>query len=195
MITDIPCVILSGGKSSRMGEDKSLLPFENFNTLIEYQHNKLSKIFSTVYISTKTDKFNFNSNLIFDNQLDISSPMVALESIFEQLDCDKIFIITVDIPFVEESTIKHLVDYASNYEIVIAQDDQRIHTLCGVFSKSILKNINDLIKKDIHKINYLIKQTNNNKKLYFSKKKQFLNLNSIDEYQEALDIIRSNIKH
>ncbi|MFY4863348.1 NTP transferase domain-containing protein, partial [Aliarcobacter butzleri] len=24
---EIPCVILSGGKSSRMGEDKSLLPF------------------------------------------------------------------------------------------------------------------------------------------------------------------------
>jgi molybdopterin-guanine dinucleotide biosynthesis protein A len=44
------CVIFAGGKSSRMGEDKSLLPFGTFSSLAEYQYNRLSNIFDIVYI-------------------------------------------------------------------------------------------------------------------------------------------------
>jgi len=59
-VIDIPCVIFAGGKSSRMGEDKSLLPFSSFKTLTEFQLSRLSKIFKNVYISTKEkNKFEF----------------------------------------------------------------------------------------------------------------------------------------
>jgi len=119
MIKNIPCVILAGGKSSRMGEDKSLLPFGGFETLIEYQYNKLSKIFSKVYISTKSNKFNFKANLILDNQI-ISSPMVALDSIFSELKDNKIFIITVDSPFIELESINRLISKSDEFDTVIA---------------------------------------------------------------------------
>ncbi len=33
MIQDIPLVIFAGGKSSRMGKDKALLPFGGYSTL------------------------------------------------------------------------------------------------------------------------------------------------------------------
>mgnify|MGYP003441403126 FL=1 len=56
---EIPCVILSGGKSSRMGEDKSLLPFSSSNSLIEFQFNRLKPHFKDIYISSKNDKFDF----------------------------------------------------------------------------------------------------------------------------------------
>ena len=61
MITpfEITCVILSGGKSSRMGEDKSLLPFSSSQTLIQYQYDRLKPYFKNIYISSKVDKFNF----------------------------------------------------------------------------------------------------------------------------------------
>lgn len=44
MLLDIPCVIFAGGKSSRMGEDKALLPFGNFKTLTQYQLTRLQKV-------------------------------------------------------------------------------------------------------------------------------------------------------
>ena len=47
------CVILAGGKSSRMGQDKTLLPFGGFETLTHYQASKFSKVFDEVFISSK----------------------------------------------------------------------------------------------------------------------------------------------
>ena len=183
-----------------MGEDKSLLPFGNSQTLIEFQYNKLSKIFKNVYISSKTNKFNFsnitnNSNIILDNNSNLSSPMVALQSIFEKLSNEKIFIITVDVPLVEKDTIETLIKNCNNFDVTIAVDDDRRHNLCGVFNKSIIKQIDKLILNDIHKINYLIKQTENYKEIYFENKEQFINLNTNTDYNNALKISNSYIKY
>lgn len=186
MIDDIPCIILSGGKSSRMGRDKSFIPFAGEDSLIEYQYKKLSKIFNKVYISCKTNKFNnkkFNNNLIYDKEQNISSPMIALKSIFENLDDEKIFIITVDVPLLESNTIKILIKESVNYSITIAKDKDKVHNLCGVFNKSILPHIKELLVKDIHKINYLIKKSDTYKEILFNNKKQFTNLNTISDYK------------
>ena len=186
MIDDIPCIILSGGRSSRMGQDKSFLPFAGFDTLIEYQYEKLSKIFKKVYISCKTDKFThiiYDANIIYDKDQNISSPMVALESIFEKLNDEKVFIITVDVPLIEETTINTIIEKSHNHSITIAKDEDKVHNLCGVFNKSILQQIKKLLVEDIHKINYLIKKTDNYKEILFNNKKQFTNLNTISDYK------------
>ncbi|HGZ69822.1 MAG TPA: molybdenum cofactor guanylyltransferase, partial [Nitratifractor sp.] len=75
-------VILAGGKSSRMGSDKALLPFGGYPTLAEYQYRRLSILFENVYISTKEDKFDFEAPLILDKEKS-SSPLLAAASIFE----------------------------------------------------------------------------------------------------------------
>ena len=93
MKRSINAVIVAGGKSSRMGQDKSLLPFGTYRTLAEYQHVKLSKLFNKVYISTKEDKFDFEC-LVVKDIFQVSSPLVGLISIFETLQTDEVFIIS-----------------------------------------------------------------------------------------------------
>ena len=185
---DIPCVILSGGKSSRMGEDKSLLPFRKFDTMIEYQHNKLSKIFKNVYISSKTDKFQFDCKVIQDINQNISSPMIALESIFNTLDAKNIFIITVDVPLIKTSTIYSLIKNATNYNITIPFDGEKYHYLCGVFNISIKKTIDTLLQKDIHQIKTLIENTLRYQSIKIYPKEQFLNINTPLEYKKLEDL-------
>ena len=51
------CVILAGGKSSRMGRDKTLLPFGGFATLTHYGAHKFGRIFERVLVSSKFEKF------------------------------------------------------------------------------------------------------------------------------------------
>ncbi|QKF58326.1 molybdenum cofactor guanylyltransferase MobA [Aliarcobacter lanthieri] len=185
----IPCIILSGGKSSRMKEDKSLLPFGFENSLIEYQYKRLKPYFKNIYISSKTDKFNFlnTNNLILDDNQEIYSPILALQTILETLENKKVFIITVDTPFIKIETISKLINESQEFDITIAQTS-RIHNLCGVFSKDILNVIKAMIKDDIHRINHLIKSTNY-KILEFQNEDEFLNLNSKDDYCKALKLI------
>ena len=190
----IPCVILSGGKSRRMGEDKSLLPFDSSSSLINYQYERLKPFFSEIYISSKIDKFDFlenKNNIILDTN-EIYSPIIALESIFNYLKNDKIFIITVDTPLVTIESIKTLINESKNNDICVAQT-QRTHNLCGVFSSTIIKELSNMIDLDIHKVGFLLKKMNS-KYIEFLNDDEFINLNNKDEYKRALTIIsKTNI--
>lgn len=145
--------------------------------------------FKNIYISSKTDKFNFlnTNNLILDDNQEIYSPILALQTILETLENKKVFIITVDTPFIKIETISELINESQEFDITIAQTS-RIHNLCGVFSKDILNVIKAMIKDDIHRINHLIKSTNY-KILEFQNEDEFLNLNSKDDYCKALKLI------
>lgn len=186
---EITCVILSGGKSSRMGEDKSLLPFSTSKTLIQYQYDRLKPYFKNIYISSKVDKFDFleKNFLILDENKNIFSPILALDTIFKKFENQKIFIITVDTPLVSIDSISKLIDASINYDICIAQTE-KIHNLCGVFSSNISLTIKTMIENDIHKIAYLINK-NKNKILKFPNNSEFLNINNKEEYEESLNYI------
>ncbi|MGB6328191.1 MAG: molybdenum cofactor guanylyltransferase MobA [Halarcobacter sp.] len=187
---DIPCVILCGGKSSRMGEDKALLPFSHSDSLTEYQYKRLKPYFKKIYISSKNDKFPFlktqTNNLILDIKEE-SSPIVALEAILKTIKSSKVFIITVDTPLVKIESIKQLVEKSFDNNICVAQTE-RTHNLCGVFDKSCLSKIEDMLKNDIHKVGYLLKSMET-KYLNFENEDEFINLNDKEEYARAKSII------
>jgi len=188
---DIPCVIFTGGKSSRMGEDKSLLPFSSFDTLTEYQLSRLNKIFKTVYISTKEiSKFNFDAAFIEDIKKDnIFAPTAGFVAIFEQIKDDKFFALSVDSPFVSEAEINKILEADSDeLDAVIAKTDFGIHPMCGVYHRSLQTAFNDMLKNDNHKLGFLLKNSKT-KYIHFKDEKPFLNLNHPHEYQEALKLI------
>ena len=187
---EIPCVILCGGRSSRMGEDKALLPFSNSNSLAEYQYNRLKPYFKNTYISSKVNKFDFlknkTTNLILDKGEEYS-PLVALETIIESVKSQKVFIITVDTPLVKIESIKKLIDESSKYDATVAQT-KRTHNLCGVFDKSSLLQIKAMLNNDIHKVGYLLKNINTSY-VNFPLENEFINVNDKDEYQRAKSLI------
>lgn len=184
---DIPCVILCGGKSSRMGEDKALLPFSNYNTLTQYQYERLKPYFKEIYLSSKTNKFDFDANIIYDKTEDESSPLIALKSILETLNLTKAFIITVDTPFVKISTINKLITNSLSYDITIATTEKE-HNLCGVYNKSCLSFIDKMLQDNNHKVGYLLNNLKTNKIKFFDEN-EFLNLNKQEDYKKAIILI------
>jgi len=182
----IPCVILCGGKSSRMGEDKALLPFDKYNSLVQYQIERLKPYFKNIYLSSKTNKFDFACNIIYDKE-EVSSPMIALKTILSALEDEKLFIITVDTPFVSLSSIEKLYELSDGFDITVAQTLKR-HNLCGIFSKTILNKVIEMVDDDFHKVGALLKRVNTSY-ITFEDENEFLNLNTPDEYKQAMEII------
>lgn len=182
---EISCVILCGGKSSRMGEDKSLLPFSTSNSLTEYQYKRLKPYFKNVYLSSKINKFDFvdNNELILDEDKNVFSPILGLNTIFNKLKNQKVFIITVDTPFVSIKSINKLIEESKDVDICVAQTE-RIHNLCGIFSSDISLSIKNMIDNDIHKIGYLIKN-NKSKIVEFRDNDEFININNKDDYNKS----------
>ena len=179
-------IIFAGGKSSRMGRDKALLPFGEYSTLCEYQYQRLAKIFETVHISTKEAKFDFDAPLIYDCYPQ-SSPLVGLISIFETIESDECFILSVDAPFVDEQVIKRLYKQSeeSLADAIIAQSPGGNQPLCGIYRRSILPYAKEFIAQENHKLNALLRRADTTFVL-FEDEAPFDNLNHPHEYEKAL---------
>jgi len=188
---NIPCVIFAGGKSSRMGEDKALLPFADAPTLTQYQYERLSKIFTHVYISCKEHtKFNFQANFIEDIQKSATfAPTLGFIAAFEQLQTQRIFVLSVDTPFVSQKEIQALIDADTpNYDATVAKTAEGIQPLCGIYHRSLLPLFQKMLDNNTHKLHFLLKHARTNY-CNFSQTQPFLNLNHPHEYKEALKII------
>jgi len=178
-------VIFTGGKSSRMGEDKSLLPFGGEKTLAEYQYKKLKKVFPSVYLSAKNEKFDFDCPVILDNYID-SSPLVAILSIFETLEIERLFILSVDAPFVDEEVIQKIIEEdTEDVDAIVANSPSGLQPLCGLYKKSIVKLAQQQYNKKNHKLKDLLSLART-KTVEFSEDTPFTNLNHPEEYTKAL---------
>ncbi len=182
---NIPAVIFAGGKSSRMGKDKALLPFSTHTSLSAYQYHKLSKLFTSVYLSAKEHKFDFPCNVIKDRYKEYS-PLVGLLSLFETLDNEALFILSVDAPLVDKYIIEKLIATYANapkHDAIIAQSPKGIQPLCGVYSRSILPLVRDYLLYNKHKLTDLLKESHT-KYIIFEDELAFSNLNTPQEYQK-----------
>ena len=178
-------IIFAGGKSSRMGKDKALLPFCDYSTLVEYQYARLSKLFEKVYVSAKSHKFDFDVHVIKDRYSD-SSPLVALVSIFETLDVDEVFILSVDSPFIDANIIEKLYTEAKEKSVcVVAKSTFGLEPLCGIYRRSILEKAKEALMQNNHRLVFLLKEVGV-QEVFIDDKESFLNLNHPFEYEEAL---------
>ena len=182
----LPCIIIAGGKSSRMGRDKALLPFGGFETLTQYQIHRLTPLFQSLHVSTRgIDKFDFEASFIEDIKVcEAQSPLVALLSIFQRFDTP-VCVLSVDTPFVTEAIFQKLFDALDEQtDALIAKSPACSHQLCAIYRSSIKDKIIPMLEKNEHKIRTLLEQVNT-KYIHFESDDPFLNLNLPDDYEKA----------
>jgi molybdopterin-guanine dinucleotide biosynthesis protein A len=187
---DIPCVIFAGGKSSRMGEDKALLPFGAFPTLTEFQLFRLCKIFKNVFISCKeSSKFDFEAHFIRDVKTDsLFAPTAGFVAIFQELQEECFFAISVDAPFIGEKEILAIIANDNPHaDATIAKTPQGMEPMCGIYHRSLENSFIRMFQNDNHKLGFLLKNAST-VFVEFEDTKPFLNLNHPHEYQEALKL-------
>jgi len=184
----LSCVLFAGGKSSRMGEDKSLLPFGGYTTLTEFQYARLKKIFSRVCISTKNrDKFDFDGDFILDPISADFAPTAGFVSALRALEDERIMVLSVDTPFVDERVFQTLIDADSlELDAVIARTSEGNHPMCGIYHRSLLGDFERMLTDEDHRLGKLL-ASSHTRFVDFTDEAPFSNLNHPHEYQEALE--------
>ncbi len=123
-IAPIQGLILAGGKSSRMGTDKSLLEYHGVPQR-DYLYEQLSSIFlpnhnnKGVYISAREGQKIENKNTISDKFVGLG-PFGAICSAFQENPNSAWFIIATDVPFVDKSLIRLLLEKRNHKKIATA---------------------------------------------------------------------------
>jgi molybdopterin-guanine dinucleotide biosynthesis protein A len=182
----IPCVIVAGGKSSRMGRDKALLPFGASPTLTQYQLTRLKDVFSSLHVSCKNkDKFDFEASFIEDEKsFEEHSPLVGLYTILNEFS-SAVAILSVDTPFVSKEIFEKLYERLDDKtDVVIARSPFGTHQMCGIYKPCIASAIKSQIEQNHHKIRALFESLHV-AYVDFENDEPFTNLNHPQEYENA----------
>ena len=139
---DICAVILTGGRSSRMGGGvKSLKKFNNksiFDRIFENLKNQINRII--INSNDSENLFNsYNVEIIKDSLKGFLGPLAGIHTALEWLSVNAPHInwlITVpgDTPFIPKNLVKKLLDKIknSNHKIVLAQSNGKTHPIIGI---------------------------------------------------------------
>ncbi len=182
-------VIFAGGRSSRMGRDKALLPFGGYDTLTEYQYRRLLPLFERVWLSAKEDKFPFDAPLIPDRYPE-SSPLVALAAALEQAAHPWVFVLSVDMPQVDAALIDRLHATAHDNpqaQAVIARSSRGLEPLCGLYHRDLLPSVHAQLEEGEHRMQGLLR-THPTFEVPCEREAVFTNLNTPEEYAKLTGI-------
>jgi molybdopterin-guanine dinucleotide biosynthesis protein A len=192
MIIPHPLAIFAGGKSSRMGRDKALLPFGGYPTLTQYQLSRFQSVFKQIYISCKSrEKFNFSADFIEDLDLyEDSAPYIGLISLFEQIAEDTVCVLSVDVPFFEAKHFQILLDHNSKAcDAIVAKSPKGAQPLCAIYKRSTLPALKTLSEAKKYRFSFLFEHIDVTY-VNFSDETIFTNLNTPDQYKQTLQQIQ-----
>jgi len=136
MISSVTGVILAGGKSTRMGKDKALLPYNGKN-LIDAPIEILSNIFPRIILSVKSadDLPGYSLEKIVD-QYSAIGPLGGIASTLKALH-QKIFCVACDMPFLNEQLIQSICSF-DDAQAVIPVWQERAEVLHALYSPSLI---------------------------------------------------------
>ncbi len=139
-------IILSGGKSSRMGEDKALMKI-GAKTIIEIIIHKLKPFCETIIISADdVEKYSWLVYKVVPDKYKNSGPLAGIYSSLLESNTEKNFIISCDLPLVTSELIKQIIAIKSDKEIVLPVTNGKYHQLCGIYSRSVLENAEEILR-------------------------------------------------
>ncbi|GHS01023.1 molybdenum cofactor guanylyltransferase [Helicobacter pylori] len=192
IINDIPCVLLAGGKSSRfitnnIQINKALMPFESYSSLLEHQYTRLLKLFKKVIISAKKS-YELNAPYLLERESDLFSPLFGIYNAFLTLQTPYIFFIPIDTPLVSFESIKALCGI-KNFSVVYAKSPTKEHYLISLWHQNILNALSYALKTQNYRLSDLVKNTSSIA-MHFNKEEEFLNLNTLKDYELAVQILK-----
>ena len=143
----ITAIIIAGGKSSRMGTDKLLLEI-NGEQLIKKVVSMCNSIFpKTILITNTPEDYKFLNIKMFSDIYKNYGPLSGVHSGLVNSETETNFIISADMPFVNELLINHLLKINSAKQIILPSVENKIQPLCGIYKKSCAALAEKLLQK------------------------------------------------
>ena len=177
-------IILTGGKSSRMGTDKGMLSI-NGQTMLEHICKQLRGTFSQILISAgDAEKYGFAGFEVVRDEVPGQGPLMGIASALEASANEINFIVACDIPYIEMGCVRKMLTEARGADIVVpTTDDRKYEPLFAVYRKSALDAIKRTLRKGGRKISEVFDKCEV-KYIDLGKADWLININTLAEYEE-----------
>lgn len=190
----VSCIILAGGRSARIGQEKAFLRIGE-RTIIEEQTSTLSKIFTEIIITTNNRKsFKKIDTKVVTDIVPDAGPLGGLYSGLAASSNIHCFVIGCDMPFINLELIKYMIEKIEENDIIIPLSTRGKEVLFAIYSVNCretirqqieLRNLKLLDILSFHKVKYISCEEI---EMFDPKELCFFNVNSPNDYDKALRI-------
>lgn len=159
MEDEVTGILLAGGKSRRMGEDKRYLVVGE-ETLLERGLAVLHSIFQEVLVVIAQDSppLCVDAKVVRDLVPDCGS-LGGLHSGLIQATAPSIFVVACDMPFLNQAVIAQFTGRRATADIVMAKLAGRLHPMHALYGKQCLPVVEQMILARQLKIHEIVSQS------------------------------------
>ncbi|MGY8886185.1 MAG: molybdenum cofactor guanylyltransferase [Flavobacteriales bacterium] len=151
-------IILAGGKSSRMGEDKGFLKL-NGKTFMSSIIAALKPIVGEIIIVSNNSEYDvFNLKRVADSMED-SGPLAGLYSGLLHSETENNIVLSCDVPLISSSVLKKLLEGApSEAEVIQFESEGKTMPLVAMYKKKCRHHFLKLLQTNERRLRFAIDQ-------------------------------------
>jgi len=146
-------IIVAGGNSTRMGQDKNMLSI-NGRPMIEHIYKQLSPYFNQIIISANdTTRYSLIGAPVIQDKVVGKGPLMGLTSALRASINEVNFVIACDIPEIDTGFVRAMLRQVGDYDAVVPQVGLRHYEpLFAVYSKKALPLLDQALQSGIYGI-------------------------------------------
>jgi molybdenum cofactor guanylyltransferase len=155
-------IVLSGGKSSRMGKEKGLCLLKG-KPLIEYSIELLLQFCETIIISSNKTDYDYLGHQIVKDEITGIGPAAGIFSCLQASGSDENFVLSCDTPMISIELIRIILSHdKKNTDALIPVYNGFPEPLSALYRKSCLPAFVESINDGQYKIQDILKKVNVN---------------------------------
>jgi molybdopterin-guanine dinucleotide biosynthesis protein A len=188
-------IVLCGGKSTRMGTSKALLPFGP-ETMLQRVVRLLATVVSPIVVVAAVDQplpELPGQAIITRDEQEGRGPLEGLRAGLKALplDVDAAYVTSCDVPLLEPGFVREMQEFATGFDIAVIEIDGFPHPLSAVYRRSVLPDVEDLLAGNRLRPVFLFERVKTRRvrpsEITSDPELRTLrNLNTRDDYQQAL---------
>ncbi|MET0502822.1 MAG: NTP transferase domain-containing protein [Candidatus Binatia bacterium] len=190
-LRDATAVVLAGGKSSRMGRPKSLLPFGD-EPLIAHIVRALQRIFPDIVVVAAPEQElpSLPARLVRD-EIAYQGPVGGIYYGLKAAGGEFSFVTSCDVAFLNPRLIAHLISQIKDYDVVVPWWEERYQPLHAVYRRDVLPLLEGQLQRGELRPVYLFDKVRTCKvseeeiRGFDPEGLSFFNMNTPDDYARA----------
>jgi molybdenum cofactor guanylyltransferase len=145
-------IILCGGKSTRMGTSKALLPFGT-ETMLQRVIRLLADVVSPIVVVAAADQplpELPRQVIVTRDEQEGRGPLEGLRAGLKALPAsvDAAYVTSCDVPLLEPAFVREMLDLANGFDIAVMEIDGFPHPLSAVYRRAVLPDVEELLAAD-----------------------------------------------
>ncbi len=186
----INAIILAGGQSKRMGENKAFLPLGE-TTFIKTLIQTLEPITDRIIISGNNNVYSFLGHPVVEDEHKNCGPLAGIYAGLNKTDTNWNLIVSVDSPFINAKLIKELKQHIKTQQVLIAETNERQMPLVGFYHKSCKTSIKSALERGSFKVMTILNELKTERiRIQESYNTLLTNVNTPQDYKENLTTIQ-----